>query len=57
MNEAALVSVVAMLAWLVLIWRSGTLRNIGSRRKMTFAVLWIAIFAAIAVLFRSVGIA
>lgn len=55
MSEAALVSVVAMLAWLVLIWRSGTLRNIVSHRKMTFAAVWIAIFAIAALVFRSVA--
>ncbi|WP_161792404.1 hypothetical protein [Croceibacterium mercuriale] len=53
MSEAALVSIVAMLAWLVLIWRSGALRNISSHRKMIFAAVWISIFAIIALVFRS----
>jgi hypothetical protein len=54
MSEAALVSAVAMIAWLVLIWRSGTLHNVDSRNKVTFAAVWIAIFAVIALVFRSV---
>ena len=53
MGEAALVSLIALLACLVLVWRSGTLRNIGRRRKMGFAAIWIAVFAVLALIFRS----
>lgn len=53
MNEGALVSLIALLGWLFLIWRSGALRNISNNRKMTIAAVWVAIFAAMALLFRA----
>ena len=55
MGEAAIVSLVVLLGWLILIWQSGTLRNISSSRKMAFAAIWIAIFGVIALVFRSIG--
>lgn len=55
MTEGALVSLIALLGWLFLIWRSGTLRNISGNRKMILAAAWVAIFGAIALIFRAIG--
>lgn len=54
-NEAALVSVVALLGWLILVLRSGTLRDMGGKRKLAMAAIWLLTFVAIALLFRSLG--
>lgn len=55
MSEGALVSLIALLGWLFLIWRSGALRNMSGNRKMALAAIWVAIFAAMALIFRAVG--
>lgn len=55
MSEAALISLIALLGWLVLMSRSSAVRDMDSRRKLTVAAVWLAIFAGIAMIFSSVG--
>jgi len=55
MTEAALVSVIALLGWLVLIWRSGSLRTVSGSRKAVLAATWLGIFAVIALFFQGVS--
>ena len=51
-SEAALVSAVALLGWLLLIWRSGALRDVGGDRKLGLAAAWMTIFVVSALLFQ-----
>jgi len=54
MNEGLLVSVIALLGWLILMSRSGVLREMGGKRKLVMAVTWAAVFVAVALVYRSI---
>lgn len=54
MSEAALVSVIALLGYLLLVSRSGTLRNTPAKRRLILAAIWAGVFAAVALIFGSI---
>lgn len=47
MTEAMLVSLVAMVGWLLLISRSGQIRGLGWRHTVTVASIWAGIFTTV----------
>lgn len=55
MNEATLVSVVALLAWLFLISNSGVLRNMAAKRKLAVAAFWAVAFLMLAFMFDTLN--
>ena len=55
MNETALISLIALLVWLVLavgVFRS---HKIGGRKMVTMGLTWAAIFVAVALVFHLFG--
>ena len=51
MSEGALVSLVALLGWLVLAGGAFRAHRIGARRMVVYALAWASIFVAIAFVF------
>jgi len=48
MSEAALVSLVALVGWLILVSGALRARQLGARKIVTLALTWVAIFVAVA---------
>lgn len=51
MSEAGLVSLIALLGWLVLMFGAFRAHRIGARRAIVLALLWASIFLAVAFVF------
>lgn len=51
MSEGALVSLVALLGWLILVAGAFRARRIGAKRTVVLALTWLAIFVAVALVF------
>ncbi|WP_347303919.1 hypothetical protein V5740_04680 [Croceibacterium sp. TMG7-5b_MA50] len=47
MSETLLISLVAIVGWLVLVTQSGHLRQMGARRMCQLAGIWAGIFAIV----------
>lgn len=48
MNGGALVSVIALIGWLVLVGSAFRAHQVGARRTLVLALTWCAIFGAVA---------
>ena len=55
MNETALISLIALLGWLVLAVGAFRSHRIGGRKMVTMGLTWAAIFVAVALVFHLVG--
>ena len=55
MDEVALVTAVALLGWLFLIWRSRPLDGVARNRSLAWVAIWLAVFASVALFFRAIG--
>ena len=55
MNETALISLIALLGWLVLAVGAFRSYRVGGRKMVTLGLTWAAIFVAVALVFHVVG--
>ena len=55
MSEGALVSLVALLGWLVLVAGAFRAHRIGARKAIVLALIWASIFLAVAFVFSLIG--
>ena len=55
MSEGALVSLIALLGWLVLVASSYRAHRIGARKAIVTALIWASIFIAVALVFSLTG--
>ena len=55
MSEGALVSLVALLGWLVLVAGAFRAHRIGARKAIVLALIWASIFVAVAFVFSLGG--
>lgn len=55
MNAGALVSLVALLGWLILAAGAFRAHRIGARKAIVLALLWASIFLAVAFVFSLIG--
>ena len=51
MNEGALVSLVALLGWLILVGGALRAHRMGARKMVVLALIWASIFVAVAFVF------
>ena len=55
MNETALISLIALLGWLLLAVGAFRSHRIGGRKMVTMGLAWAAIFVAVALVFHLVS--
>lgn len=54
MSEVQIVSLVAMIGWLVLVGAGYRSYRAGGRKSITFALIWVALFLGVALIFGAI---